>query len=125
MSRMIPLRRSDRRVEKSPFLAAISASRRSSSCSSETVPFVTGGRLLPPALAERVLPDGEGCEVARPVVVAFLAAGVGLRDFERACGTCLPLLDLGTTSPIGGAERYDDPGDGATVLGNGVHSALS
>src|SRR4051794_2398620 len=95
MSRMIPLRRSDRRAVKSPFLAAISASSRSSSCSSLTWPFAdaTGARLLP-------FPAEEGCEVARRVDAVFAAAVDAFGDFERACGTSLPLLDL-DASPIG------------------------
>src|SRR5689334_2567496 len=109
MSRMIPLRRSDRRVEKSPFFAAISASSRSSRCSSRIEPFdpLTGAE--------------EGCEVARRCPFVF-ADVVVFCDFERAWGTCLPLLDLRYCESDGVAERYADLGDGATALGNGVHS---
>src|SRR3954451_20458097 len=102
---MIPLRRRDRRVEKSPFLAAISASSRSSSCSSETVPLglFTGAPLA-----------AEGCEVARRG--AAVAAVVVLRDFERASGTGLPLL-AGYNESFRGGERYAHAGGGATGLG--------
>src|SRR3954453_21976554 len=93
---MIPLRRSDMRVEKSPFLAAIRASSRSSSCSSGTEPFAAAtGAVLPVLPLERLLPLPEaGCEVARRVVVFAAVVAVTRRDFERAWATCLPLLEL-------------------------------
>src|SRR6266576_6903646 len=79
ISRRIPLRRIDRRLLKSPFLAAISASSRSASASS---------RMVGAPLAAAFAPS-EGCEVARREAV-LAAAVVGLADFERAWGTCGP-----------------------------------